>query len=76
MQCVVGFWVQRIPAQSRTRVHSMVLAGLGASIVLLAFYDAWLGFVAAGDGTLLWCILFVVSNSIGQLHLPSGGRLK
>ncbi|KAH9957987.1 hypothetical protein BJV74DRAFT_873365 [Russula compacta] len=74
VQCVVGFWVQRIPAQSRTRVHSMLLAGLGASIVLLAFYDTWLGFVAAGDGTLLWCILFVVSNKNGSA--PSSIRRK
>jgi hypothetical protein len=62
MQCAVGFWVQRTSASDRTSLHRTLLAGLGVCIVLLAFYDAWLGFVAAGDGPLLWCILFVVSS--------------
>lgn len=62
VQCAVGFWVQRTPASNRTGLHRVLLAGLGVSIVLLAFYDAWLGFVAAGDSPLLWCILFVVSS--------------
>jgi hypothetical protein len=47
----------------------MLLAGLGAFIVLLAFYDAWLGFVAAGESPLLWCILFVVSSKSYYLVL-------
>ena len=64
VQCAVGFWVHRVPTESRTRAHSTLLAGLGAFIVLLAFYDAWLGFVAAREGPpLFWCmILFVVSK--------------
>jgi len=62
VQCAVGFWVQRTPASDRTSLHRTLLAGLGVCIVLLAFYDAWLGFVAAGDGPLLWCILFVVTS--------------
>jgi hypothetical protein len=64
VQCAVGFWVQRTPASNRTSLHRMLLAGLGAFIVLLAFYDAWLGFVAAGESPLLWCILFVVIPSL------------
>ena len=63
VQCAVGFWVQRIPATDRTSLHSTLLAGLGVSIVLLAFYDTWLGFVAAGHDPFLWYILFVVSTS-------------
>jgi len=59
VQCAVGFWVQRIPASNRTGLHRMLLAGLGACIVLLAIYDALLGFIAAGDDPLKWCILFV-----------------
>lgn len=64
VQCAVGFWVQRTSATDRTSLHRTLLAGLGVCIVLLAFYDAWLGFVAAGDGPLLWCILFVVIPSL------------
>jgi len=60
VQCAVGFRVRRTPALHRTRVQRITLAVLGASIVLLAFYDAWLGFAAAGDGPFLWGILFVV----------------
>jgi Na+/proline symporter len=62
VQCAVGFWAQRTPASDRTSLHRTLLAGLGVCIVLLAFYDAWLGFVAAGDSPLLWYILFVVSS--------------
>jgi hypothetical protein len=62
VQSAVGFWVQRTPESDRTSLHRTLLAGLGVCIVLLGFYDAWLGFVAAGDGPLLWCILFVVSS--------------
>jgi len=64
MQCAVGFWVQRTSASDRTSLHRTLLAGLGVCIVLLAFYDAWLGFIVAGDGPLLWCILFVVIPSL------------
>jgi len=66
VQCVVGFWVNRIPAESRTRAHSTLLAGLGASVVLLAFYDAWLGFAAVSEGPpLFWSmILFVAIPSL------------
>jgi heme A synthase len=66
VQCAVGFWVNRMPAESRTRTHNRLLAGLGVLVVLLAFYDAWLGFVAVPDGPpLFWCmILFVVSEGL------------
>ena len=63
VQCAVGYWARRTPEQHRTHVQRAVLAGLGACIVLLAYYDAWLGFVAAGDSPLLWSILFVVSKT-------------
>ncbi|KAI0250131.1 hypothetical protein BJV78DRAFT_609685 [Lactifluus subvellereus] len=63
LQCVVGFQAQRTPARDRTRAHPILLSGLGASIVLLAFYDAWLGFVAAGDSPLLWGVLLIAVPS-------------
>jgi len=66
LQCAVGFWVDRMPAESRTRTHNRLLAGLGVLVVMLAFYDAWLGFVAVPDGPpLFWCmILFVAIPSL------------
>lgn len=75
MQCAVGYWAQRTPAQHRTRVQRIALAGLGACIVLLAYYDAWLGFVAAGDSPLLWSILFVVSKTCRIFCLWQAGTL-
>lgn len=72
VQCVVGYWAQRTPAQHRTRVQRIALAGLGACIVLLAYYDAWLGVVAAGDSPLLWSILFVVSKDLSRLSWQAG----
>jgi len=71
MQCAVGYWAQRTPAQHRTRVQRIALAGLGACIVLLAYYDAWLGVVAAGDSPLLWSILFVVSKTCRNFILAA-----
>ena len=67
VQCGVEYWVQRTPEQHRTRVQRIMLAVLGASIVLLAFYDSWLGVVAAGDSPLFWSVLFVVSPSLPHL---------
>jgi hypothetical protein len=61
LQCAAGFQVQRIPARDRTRVHTVLLMGLGVSVVLLAFYDAWFGFVAAGDSPLICGLLLIVS---------------
>jgi hypothetical protein len=64
VQCAVGFWVRRTPEGHRTRVQRVTLAVLGASIVLLAFYDSWLGVVAAGHSPLFWSVFFVVSESV------------
>ena len=63
VQCAVGYWAQHTPVQHRTRVQHVALMVLGASIVVLAYYDSWLGFVAAGHSPLLWSILFVVSKT-------------
>ncbi|KAH8993440.1 hypothetical protein EDB92DRAFT_1854186 [Lactarius akahatsu] len=57
VQCAYGSWVYRIPWQSRTRMHRVLLAGLGATIVLLAVYQTWLGLVAAGHDTPVWLTL-------------------
>ncbi|KAI9453784.1 hypothetical protein BJY52DRAFT_1287482 [Lactarius psammicola] len=59
VQCAYGSWVYRIPGRSRTRVHRALLVGLGATIVLLAFYQTWLGLVAVGRDTLLWLVLLI-----------------
>jgi len=59
VQCGVGFWVRRTPEEYRTRVQRITLAALGAAIVLLAFYDSWLGVVAAGHSPLFWSVCFV-----------------
>jgi len=66
VQCAEGFWVDRMPAESRIRTHNRLLSGLGVLVVLLAFYDAWLGFDAVPDGPpLFWCmILFVAIPSL------------
>jgi hypothetical protein len=41
-------------------VHGLLLSGLGVFIVMLAFFDAWLGIDAAGGSLFLWIILFIV----------------
>jgi len=61
VQCAIGSWVHRIPAERRTGAHGALLAGLGAAIVLLAFFETWLGFVSAGRDTLVWSALLIVS---------------
>ena len=76
VQCGVGFWVRRTPEEYRTRVQRITLAVLGAAIVLLAFYDSWLGVVAAGHSPLLWSVFFVVSETWFPpqfYHLSHGG---
>ena len=61
VKCAFGSWVYQIPVWRRTRVHSMLLAGLGATIVLLAFYQTWLGLIAAGRDTIEWLAPLIVS---------------
>ncbi|KAH9014660.1 hypothetical protein EDB85DRAFT_2213566 [Lactarius pseudohatsudake] len=61
VQCAYGSWVYRTPWQSRTRMHRVLLAGLGATIILLAVYQTWLGLVAAGHDTPVWLTLLFVS---------------
>ena len=61
IKCAFGSWVYQIPVWRRTRVHSMLLAGLGATIVLLAFYQTWLGLIAAGRDTIEWLAPLIVS---------------
>jgi hypothetical protein len=50
-------------------VQHITLAVLGASIVLLAFYDSYLGFVATGDPPHVWGFLFVVSKRPNPVSL-------
>jgi hypothetical protein len=42
-------------------VQRVLLAGLGATIVLLAFYQTWLGLAAAGHDTPVCLALLTVS---------------
>ena len=49
-------------------MHGMLLAGLGATIVLLAFYQTWLGLVAAGRDTVEWLAPLIVSALISISH--------
>ncbi|KAH9026551.1 hypothetical protein EDB84DRAFT_1501586 [Lactarius hengduanensis] len=66
VQCAYGSWVYRTPWQSRTRMHRVLLAGLGATIILLAVYQTWLGLVAAGHDTPVWlALLFSVFSLYG-----------
>ena len=64
VQCAIGSWVHRIPTGSRTGLHSALLAGLGATIVLLAFFETWLGLVSVGRNTLVWSALLFVSFAL------------
>ncbi|KAH9026561.1 hypothetical protein EDB84DRAFT_1579770 [Lactarius hengduanensis] len=59
VQCAFGSWVHRIPAESRTGARSALLAGLGGAIVLLAFFETWLGLISAGRSTLVWSALLL-----------------
>ncbi|KAH8993378.1 hypothetical protein EDB92DRAFT_1944530 [Lactarius akahatsu] len=59
VQCAIGSWVHRIPGESRTGAHGALLAGLGGAIVLLAFFETWLGLIAAGQSTLVWSALLL-----------------
>ncbi|KAH9055529.1 hypothetical protein EDB87DRAFT_1300993 [Lactarius vividus] len=64
MQCAYGSWVYRTPWRSRTRVHRVILAGLGTTVILLAFYQTWLGLVAASRDTPVWLALLVSAFSL------------
>ncbi|KAH9024747.1 hypothetical protein EDB85DRAFT_1986380 [Lactarius pseudohatsudake] len=46
VQCAILSWVRRIPEESRTDVHGALLAGLGGVIILLAFFETWLGLIS------------------------------
>ncbi|KAH8995244.1 hypothetical protein EDB86DRAFT_2923020 [Lactarius hatsudake] len=59
VQCAIGSWVHRIPGERRTGAHGALLAGLGGAIVLLAFFETWLGLVSAGRSTLVWSALLL-----------------
>ncbi|KAH9017319.1 hypothetical protein EDB85DRAFT_2016714, partial [Lactarius pseudohatsudake] len=59
VQCAFGSWVHRIPAESRTGARSALLAGLGGAIVLLGFFETWLGLISAGRSTLVWSALLL-----------------
>ena len=67
VQCAVGGWVHRIPADRRTGTHGALMPGLGMSVVLLAFFETWLGLISAGRSTFVWsALLFVGSLNFGN----------
>ncbi|KAH8993431.1 hypothetical protein EDB92DRAFT_2113761 [Lactarius akahatsu] len=55
----LGAGSYRIPEERRTGAHGALLAGLGGAIVLLAFFETWLGLVSAGRSTLVWSALLL-----------------
>ena len=54
----------------RTRVQTVLLAGLGTTIILLAFYQTWLGLAAAGHDTPVWLALLTVS-ALAHIAIPA-----
>ncbi|KAH9023561.1 hypothetical protein EDB83DRAFT_1987869 [Lactarius deliciosus] len=81
VQCAIGSWVHRIPGESRTGAHGALLAGLGGAIVLLAFFETWLGLVSAGRSTLVWSALLLVSLFVFEkdrvlIDRPRSNRLE
>ena len=61
VQCTIGTWVHRTPAESRTGAQGALLAILGATIIILSFVETWLGIVSAGRNKLVWFALLFVS---------------
>ena len=61
VQCAIGSWVHRTPAESRTGAQGAVLAILGATIIILSFVETWLGIVSTGRNKLVWFTLLFVS---------------
>ena len=61
VQCAIGTWVHRTPAESRTGAQGALLAILGATIIILSFVETWLGIVSAGRNKLVWFALLFVS---------------
>ncbi|KAH9170946.1 hypothetical protein EDB89DRAFT_1223118 [Lactarius sanguifluus] len=63
VQCAIGSWVYRIPGEGRTGAHGVLLAGLGGAIVLLAFFETWLGLISADWSTLVrLTLLFTIPS--------------
>ena len=61
VQCVIGSWVHRTPAEDRTGAQGALLAILGATIIILSFVETWLGIVSTGRNKLVWFTLLFVS---------------
>ena len=61
LQCAIGSWVHRTPAEDRTGAQNALLAIVGVTIIILAFVETWLGIVSAGRNKLIWSALLFVS---------------
>ena len=61
VQCAIGSWVHRTPAEDRTGAQNALLAIIGVTIIILAFVETWLGIVSAGRNKLIWSALLFVS---------------
>jgi hypothetical protein len=72
VQCACGSWVYQIPRGRRTRVQRVLLAGLGTTIVLLAFYQTWLGLDAAGHDSLV-CLALLTVSVLALIAVPGKG---
>ena len=47
VQCAIRGWVRRIPAERRTGAQGLLLAIIGSTIFMLAFFEKLLGTVSA-----------------------------
>ena len=73
VQCACGSWVYQIPRGRRTCKQTVLLAGLGATIVLLAFYQTWLGLAAAGHDSPV-CLALLTVSVPALIAIPASGK--
>jgi hypothetical protein len=63
VQCAIGSWVHRTPAERRTGAQGALLQIMGVAIILLAFIETWLGIASEGHNKRIWSIILFVSRS-------------
>ncbi|KAN0138267.1 hypothetical protein V8E53_003730 [Lactarius tabidus] len=57
VQCAIGSWVHRTPAERRTGAQGALLQIMGVAIILLAFIETWLGIASEGHNKRIWSII-------------------
>ena len=68
VQCAIGGWVHCIPAERRTGAQGLLLAIMGSTIFMLAFFEKWLGIVSVDHNKLDWFRLLFVSLSFSTIR--------